>query len=94
MENMVETDDKQDEVGYDCDNCGSQTYPDIVQIVLWEPGREVPVIISDVPARVCKNCGEQFYSDDTNLKIDLLRNEGFSGKRTLRFVQVPVFSLK
>ena len=33
------------------------------------------IIIKGVPARVCKQCGEQFYDDETAKNIDTIVNK-------------------
>ncbi len=77
-----------------CPNCGSQTEEDMVQVAMWEQGKKEPVVITDIPARTCKKCAERFYTQETNLKIDLLRMRGFPPSKAIRTIEVPVFSLK
>jgi len=49
------------------------------------------VAIEDIPARVCKGCGEQFYDDKTAQRIEKIVNGSTSVPK--REVTVPVFSL-
>lgn len=74
-----------------CEYCGSQTEEDIVNMALWEEGRLV--VIEDIPARVCKECLEQYYDDITRFKIDKLRGDRFPMEKAKEVIEVPVFSL-
>ena len=33
------------------------------------------IVIKDVPAKVCKNCGEKFYDDETAKNIEKIVNK-------------------
>lgn len=76
---------------YLCKYCNSKTYEDVVKMCLWE--EEKLVVIEDIPARVCKNCMEQFYDEATRLRIDKLKDTKFPVEEAKRVVKVPIFSL-
>lgn len=47
-------------------------------------------VVSDVPALVCSQCGEQYFSPDTVDRIQQVIEQGEKGK-TKPFKQIPVF---
>ena len=58
---------------------------------LWE--EEKLVVVEDIPARVCKNCMEQFYDEVTRLRIDKLKDTKFPVEEAKQVIKVPIFSL-
>jgi YgiT-type zinc finger domain-containing protein len=60
-----------------------------VKTAFWE-GKGV-VIVEGIPALVCESCGEQYYEDETAMKLDLMRGTGFSAENAVRSMTVPVF---
>ncbi|MGB4827251.1 MAG: type II toxin-antitoxin system MqsA family antitoxin [Paracoccaceae bacterium] len=60
-----------------------------VKTAFWEGERLV--IVDGIPALVCQGCGEQFYEDQTAMKLDLMRGSGFSTENAARMMSVPVF---
>ena len=79
-----------EEQAYKCENCGSSTHDDLVNICLWHGDRLV--IVEKVPARVCDRCFEQYYDQLTTFKLDALRGTGFPGSDAARVLEVPVFT--
>jgi YgiT-type zinc finger domain-containing protein len=61
-----------------------------VKTALWSGERLV--VIEDVPALVCQHCGDQFYEDETVMRLDMMRGGGFTGADAARQMTVPVFS--
>jgi len=53
--------------------------------------RKELVICEDLPADICKQCGEKYFSDDVSSKIDKFIKR-YQKKRPLRYIPVPVFS--
>ena len=49
------------------------------------------VAIEQIPARVCEECGEQFYAAETTRKIEKLIED--PAAKATREILVPVFSL-
>jgi len=74
-----------------CRYCKSATVEKLVKSVLWVDGRLIA--IENIPARVCRQCREQFYDDQTIEKMTTLGKGGFLPGTTERTVLVPVFSL-
>ncbi|MGQ9576209.1 MAG: YgiT-type zinc finger protein [Thermoguttaceae bacterium] len=72
-----------------CDRCGGATEREVVQAAFW--GGRGWTIIEDIPACVCRQCGERFYDDQTAGKIERLVSGGLC--RPTREIVVPVFSL-
>ena len=72
-----------------CKYCQSDTHEAVVQAAFW--GERGLLVIEDIPARVCRGCGEQFYDEATTEKIEkLIRDPAAKPQRELL---VPVFSL-
>ena len=51
------------------------------------------VIINDVPARVCEQCGEAYYTVEISRKIDAVMSEAHRKKLCVRPVPAGEFSL-
>lgn len=75
-----------------CPRCGMQMRRDVVKTVIWRG--ESLYVIEDIPARVCDNCMEQFYDEDTTNAIRRLTEGGFPAAAIKREILVPVFSLE
>ncbi len=63
----------------------------LVQSAFWEGERLV--VVEDIPALVCRGCGERFYDDETAIRLDMLRGTGFPAGRAARQMNVEVFRL-
>jgi YgiT-type zinc finger domain-containing protein len=74
-----------------CPECESATEQDDVNVSLWEAERLV--LIENVPVRICPQCQEQYYDQETRLEIEKLRSRGFPREEAARVVETPVFSL-
>lgn len=75
-----------------CQSCGRTGLEEtLVQTALWEGERLV--VVEDVPALVCHGCGERFYDDETAMRLDMLRGNGFPSDRAARVMPVEVFRL-
>lgn len=73
-----------------CESCGTGRLAlDNVRTALWSGERLV--VVEDVPALVCTHCGEQFYEDETAMRLDMLRGGGFPTGSAAREMVVPVF---
>jgi len=83
-------DDWDDQSDTSCEYCGAGTHKDVVKAAFW--GERGLVAIEDIPARVCEQCGEQFYDEETFRKIErLIADPNAKAKREL---VVPLFSLR
>jgi YgiT-type zinc finger domain-containing protein len=75
-----------------CSQCGSTNLETaLIRSAFWEDDRLV--VIEDIPAIVCVDCGEQHFDDPTVVLIDLLRGDGFPLEKARQQLTVPVFSL-
>ena len=48
------------------------------------------VVLRNIPAMVCRDCGEQYVDDQTVVQLDHLRGRDFSGLTTISQVFVPI----
>jgi len=74
-----------------CRYCESATVEQTVNSVFWVDGGLIA--IENIPARVCQQCREQFYDDQTIEKMTTLGKRGFVPGTARRDVLVSVFSL-
>jgi len=51
-------------------------------------------VVEDIPARICGECLEQYYDEDTADALRVLVESGFPAAEASRMVHVPVFSLQ
>jgi YgiT-type zinc finger domain-containing protein len=63
-----------------------------VKTALWH-GASL-VVVEDVPALVCEQCGEQYYQDEVAMVLDLMRGDGFDAEGADRTISVPVFGFR
>ena len=74
-----------------CKYCDANTRENVVNMCLWEGERLI--VIEGLPARVCEECLEQYYDNDSLVRIDQLRAKSFPVEQAKRVMEVPVFSL-
>ena len=73
---------------FQCHGCGSDEYHDeLVSEVFQIEGK--PVLVENIPARVCIRCSEPVYSRETTEKI---RQMLHSQAKPIRTVRMPVFA--
>ncbi len=72
-----------------CAICGGNLRKEAAKLELWVDGKLI--VIEDVPATVCENCGEKYFSAKVSKQIDKLIESDTEAKRKL---EVPVFSFK
>lgn len=76
-----------------CASCGSpDARPARVRSAFWHGERLV--VVEGIPALVCGACHEQSYADDTVVRLDMLRGEGFPAGKARAELRVPVFSFR
>lgn len=80
-----------EETSIECHNCSGTAHPNKVKISLWRYDRLV--IVEDVPAYICQNCGEQYYSEKTEAKLTGLTSKRFPKELQVGTEEVPVYSL-
>jgi YgiT-type zinc finger domain-containing protein len=69
-----------------CHLCGGTTEPQRVTAENWW-GDQLS-LVENVPAWVCSNCGEKYFTADICKQLDQLRRKPPEAKRTL---EVPVY---
>lgn len=74
-----------------CNYCQSETVEDLVKSAFWVDGGLIAV--ENIPARVCRQCRQQFYEHETTEKLTSLEKRKFAAAMAKREVSVPVFSL-
>ncbi len=73
-----------------CSACGSERVrEERARSAFWHDERLV--VVDNIPALVCEQCGEQFYDDRVAIGLDLLRGSGFPREAAVRTLGVPVF---
>ena len=71
-----------------CDLCGGRVSEEKTSYVLFYEGHWV--IVENVPAKVCRQCGEKLFDPDT---VDRLQNTIWEKHKPERKVETPVFDL-
>ena len=72
-----------------CDFCGGKLNPQVVDLDLRVAGKLL--VCEDLPATVCKQCGEKYFSAAVSEKIDHFL-EIYPKKKPSRYVPTPVYS--
>ena len=73
-----------------CAVCGEPTGPDRGRLTLWFGERLF--VIEDVPARVCRGCGETFYAEDALRRVEKLQGAASDRPEPVRVVEAPVYA--
>lgn len=71
-----------------CDLCGGELEHKMVDIELHI--QKELLICEDLPADVCKQCGEKYFSAEVSTKIDEFVKK-YKEEKPLRYIPVPVF---
>ena len=58
-----------------------------------EPARTYHAIVTDVPASVCRQCGERVYTPEVVDKLQALTKRVKKGAPAPKTIEVPVYSL-
>jgi YgiT-type zinc finger domain-containing protein len=53
-----------------------------------ERGKAV-LLVTDIPARICANCGEPYIDERTAKQVEVLANEELNGRVSLRKGRTP-----
>ncbi len=72
-----------------CDFCGGQLVRKVVDLDIRVKGRLL--ICEGVPADVCRQCGEKYFSPAVSEKIDRFLEE-YPQKEPSRYLSTPVYS--
>lgn len=62
-----------------CQVCKHNRFKQGTTILPIERGKSI-VLITDIPARVCENCGEAYLDEETAQNVQDLANETLSGE--------------
>ena len=76
----------------ECPRCNKLTYPGLVRTNIWQ-GEERLIIVEDIPAQICEQCGEQYYDPLTTETVRALV-EDLNSATPKRVMEVPVYSLE
>ncbi|MBU2008721.1 MAG: YgiT-type zinc finger protein [Chloroflexi bacterium] len=76
----------------ECPRCKKLTYPGVVRTNVWQ-GDERLIIVEDIPAQLCEQCGEQYYDPLTSETLRALV-EDLNSATPKRVMEVPVYSLE
>jgi YgiT-type zinc finger domain-containing protein len=71
-----------------CDICGGTRAPSLITYTIYYDNK--PVVIENVPAEVCQQCGEQYFAPET---VEKLQKIVWSKKKPKRMVETPVYDL-
>ena len=73
-----------------CDHCASGILrPTRIRTAFWRG--ESLVVVQNIPAMVCPDCGEEYVADPTVVQLDRMRGNGFGGLEMVETLSVPVF---
>ncbi len=71
-----------------CDICGGTRVRSLISYTIFYEGK--PVIVENVPADVCQQCGEQYFAPET---VEMLQQVVWSKKKPKRTIKTPVYDL-
>jgi len=71
-----------------CDICGGTRIRSLLGYSIFFNGK--PVIIENVPADVCQQCGEQYFDPAT---VKMLQKVVWSKRKPKRTIKTPVYDL-
>ena len=78
----------------ECPRCNKLTYAGVVRTNIWQgEGGERLIIVEDIPAQLCEQCGEQYYDPLTTETLRALM-EDLASATPKRVMEVPVYSLE
>lgn len=72
-----------------CDLCGGELEHEKIDLEVHI--QKELIICEDLPADICKQCGEKYFSADVSSKIDRFIKR-YQKKKPSRYIPVPVFS--
>ena len=78
-----------------CLLCGGKMEPKRVEIseTVEAEGKHLYYIVTEVPAEVCRQCGETVYTPDVVDKLQALTKRIKKGAPAPKTIEVPVYSL-
>ena len=72
-----------------CDVCGGMLRPDTTSLHLWH--KKQLVIVCDVPAQICRQCGQSHVDREVSVRIEQFLHN-CEHCQPQRYIQVPEFS--
>ncbi len=72
-----------------CDLCGGELSTGTTSLEIWRS--EELIVLRDIPADVCQQCGEAYLSAHVSEKIDQFLEE-YRQHRPKRYIPVPEFT--
>jgi YgiT-type zinc finger domain-containing protein len=69
-----------------CDICGGIRERTLINYTIFYANK--PVIVENVPAEVCRQCGEQYFDPAT---VEMLQKVVWSKKKPKRTIKAPVY---
>ncbi|HIC94142.1 MAG TPA: type II toxin-antitoxin system MqsA family antitoxin [Anaerolineae bacterium] len=88
-EQLQDTQEKRVNPADRCDLCGGELRPGKTTLEIWR-GEEL-IVIRDVPADVCQQCGEAYISAAVSKRLDRFLEE-YHRHRPERYIAVPQYS--
>ena len=72
-----------------CDHCSSGILrPTQIRMAFWRG--DSLVVVQNIPAMVCPDCGEEYVDDPTVVQLDRMRGNGFGALEAVAQMIVPV----
>jgi YgiT-type zinc finger domain-containing protein len=71
-----------------CDICGGTRVQSLISYSVFYRGK--PIVVENVPADVCQQCGEQYFDPAT---VEMLQKVAWSKRKPKRTIRTPVYDL-
>ncbi len=71
-----------------CDICSGVGTPALISYTVFYEGKRV--VVENVPADVCQQCGEQYFEPET---VRMLQKVVWSKRKPKRTIKTPVYDL-
>lgn len=76
--------------GVVCDKCSTGILrPARIRTAFWHG--DSLIVVQNIPAMVCPDCGEEYVADPTVVQLDRMRGNGFGSLEAVEQMTVPVF---
>lgn len=76
--------------GVVCDKCSTGILrPTRIRTAFWRG--DSLIVVLNIPAMVCPDCGEEYVADPTVVQLDRMRGNGFGTHEVIEKMTVPVF---
>ena len=73
-----------------CDHCSTGILrPTRIRTAFWRD--KGLVVVHNIPAMVCPDCGEEYVAGPTVVQLDRMRGNGFAGLKPVETLAIPVF---